>query len=113
MTVDREAIKARLEAATPGPWEWWGDELRANLDMDTPIVGEPMVGGCGEPEWDISAADANLIAHAPVDIAALLHELDLAEMCAKQLRDHVSGSSHLLDCDACRRSVEMWETGHA
>lgn len=112
MTVDKEAIKVRLEAATPGPWEWWGDELRAKLDLDSPIVGEPMVGGCGEPEWDVSAADADLIAHAPADIAALLAELELAETCAKQLRDHVRGGSSALDCDACSRAVEIWEVGN-
>src|SRR5579885_1842309 len=46
-----ERARALLAAATPGPWEWWGDELRALLELDAPIVGEPMVDGFGEPAW--------------------------------------------------------------
>lgn len=37
MSLDLEAIKARAEAATPGPWRW-----RGNTDTDDPrIVGGP------------------------------------------------------------------------
>jgi hypothetical protein len=60
-----EETVALLAAATPGPWSWTGNELRAESDGSTTVVGEPMVGGWGEPEWDISEADAALVAAAP------------------------------------------------
>lgn len=85
---DLDAIRARLEAATDGPWETGG-----------PYPGVSVIacidGGCGWPEPEppeyapVSIlsnaqtgephpqhlADANLIAHAPVDIERLLGEV--------------------------------------
>ncbi len=82
--LDLDSIKARCEAATPGPWRWWdASELRSLVfeddphldDLSAPIVGEPIMGGFGEPEWDISVADAEFIAHAREDVPALVAEV--------------------------------------
>lgn len=74
------AIRARLEAATPGPWPtsfgpcgsddgpWhhtaWGPMHEENED------------GNHEQASERAAADAEFIAHAPQDIADLLAEVD-------------------------------------
>lgn len=73
-----DEIAARLEAATPGPWEAYGTTVAA-------MTGPGECGGCSglpspahEPAclWsEVAGAgelDADLIAHAPADLAALL-----------------------------------------
>jgi hypothetical protein len=68
----REAeIRARLEAATPGPWEVraaLGTGLLHVSHADSE-VGRPPIAQFAE------AADAALIAHAPADLAWLLAEV--------------------------------------
>ena len=76
--LDLDAIKARLAAATPGPW--WsdsGDPLSTN--MAVAVIGgwqvqasRPFVGDRVTPAKD----DADLIAHAPTDLAALVAEVE-------------------------------------
>jgi hypothetical protein len=72
--VSRESIRARLAAATPGPW-------KASLE-----VAAAHVARLGQ--WEVSAPkfiggkvrqDATLIAHAPSDLAALLAVADAVE----------------------------------
>lgn len=65
-----DEIAGRLEAATPGPW---------TVDVQGPDwarVTTPSGGalGCGDAVGDASffTRDADLIAHAPADLAALL-----------------------------------------
>ena len=70
MTTDRlDQIEARIEAATPGPWEVFeGTALNGNStrgicqegDDETAIFEDRYIG----------AADAEFIAHAPTDLAA-------------------------------------------
>lgn len=64
---DLDAIRARLEATTPAPWE----------AHDTGIVLQPETDD--EEAEDIARAyrmdDADFIAHAPEDIRALLREV--------------------------------------
>ena len=73
--MDLQAIEARLEAATQGPW-----------DFDTiPETGESRVvvrSNTGDPMLDVSVAphgvraeDAEFIAYAPEDIRALIYEV--------------------------------------
>ncbi len=68
-------ISARLEAATPGPWPAFFDELttitpyeRALCKALGPLVSEPSQ----------AARDAELIAHAPSDLAFLTAALRVA-----------------------------------
>jgi ubiquinone biosynthesis protein UbiJ len=63
-------IRARLDAATPGPWDY--DHITRNVEADSRWLPDkrhvvaPMVGHF----------DGTLIAHAPADIAWLLDEVD-------------------------------------
>ena len=90
MAIDLEAIEARLEAATPGPWEERGndviapdiaditgfadvEEFKEIMDCDPlPRVVVSLFAAMGGENPD---ADAALIAHAPTDIAALIAEV--------------------------------------
>lgn len=66
-----QEIRARLDAATPGPWEWreWscGDEA---------ITGPDNTGFVVNVDETTPHADADLIAHAPADIAWLLEKVE-------------------------------------
>lgn len=74
LTPDHEKqIRARLNAATEGPWSVDGPSQCGPGDTLTVYPVED--GGAlayVQPSWD----DAELIAHAPTDLAALLAELD-------------------------------------
>lgn len=69
--TDLDAIKARLAAATPGPWRHLGQGYIVHPGTE--------YDGCGVPDRStripLRDADADLIAHAPDDLAALLAEL--------------------------------------
>jgi len=69
--AELEAIKARVEAATPGPWD------ASAPDED----GESIVGAPGEWwDWDHTTCehydDAVFIAHARTDVPALVAEVE-------------------------------------
>ena len=89
--MDLQAIEARLETATQGPW-----------DVETiPETGESRVvvrSNTGDPMLDVSVAthgvraeDAEFIAHAPEDIRALLDEV-------KAVRDAVARHPDVMEC---------------
>jgi hypothetical protein len=73
MTIDMDAIKARRDAATPGPWcadpiedddvDWF---VHAAREPDFPILVQR---ACGE-------ADAEFIAHARQDVDDLVAEVE-------------------------------------
>ncbi len=72
--ADLEQIKARLAAATPGPWEWDdADEPRWLMTSDEDIVGDCDVRGDG---------NAALIANAPADLAACVGRIETLERLA-------------------------------
>ena len=79
--IDLDAIKARLAAATPGPWRH-GPETDAKVgnvvDFGPPPTAPFAVLYCADTR-DARAQrlhDADLIAHAPTDIAALIAEVE-------------------------------------
>lgn len=78
MSADLNAIKARWAAATPGPWEVKVDYL----DTVTGEGGDPYISApLMEVVADVSDSDdanAEAIAHAPEDIAALIQALEEA-----------------------------------
>jgi len=91
-----EEIRARLEAATPGPWR----------KDATPGYFEPAVWigeGCVYPE---EQSDATFIAHAPQDIADLLEEVG-------RLRDFVAahGLADDCGCEICGEARAILEEG--
>lgn len=71
--LDLQLIKARLAAATPGPWKVEPAESAEGSFIATmgPIFIMP-------PTQHLAryADDADLIAHAPTDIAALVAEVE-------------------------------------
>ena len=67
-------IRARLEAATPGPWRVWHRAVdRTEHDDQLGLLGLD-IAGPPEPARGrfARAADAQLIAHAPADLRDLL-----------------------------------------
>jgi BMFP domain-containing protein YqiC len=85
MPLDLEAIRKRVEAATPGPWEW----VKRGLSMETYslFAGEDLVNYHGlnlinteEGEWDWNGeANRALLAHARQDIPDLLSRIEELE----------------------------------
>ncbi|PWJ22795.1 hypothetical protein ATK17_3964 [Branchiibius hedensis] len=92
--LDLDAVKARLAAATPGPWEWIGDSFddaepfvcthMTRWDEHGPDLvvaadhGKTVLRAEGA-DWSAMSgkhADGDLIANAPTDIAALVAEVE-------------------------------------
>ena len=71
MTDRLAEIRARLEAATPGPWEHWERPNCCVVHEEAGIKWEVVGGGRFE--------DHAFIAHAPEDIAWLLGEVERLE----------------------------------
>lgn len=74
--VDLDAIRARLDAITPGEWrsqydKVWNDRFLRVIVEDNPY-GFPAIITASIP----SVADAEFIAHAPSDIRALVAEVE-------------------------------------
>jgi hypothetical protein len=71
------AIRARLDAATPGPWDmWFGDPTWISVQIDGKTVAECRTHlnhqfSDGQNVWN-----ARLITHAPTDLRALLDEVE-------------------------------------
>lgn len=65
-----QEIRARLDAATPGPWKRDRHEI-LTVDVDDETGWETCIADAyGDP------ADADLIAHAPDDLRWLLDEVE-------------------------------------
>lgn len=78
-------IKARADAATPGPWEY--SECASEIwseSGDTVISGVDW-GGCA-----ISASDADFIAQARTDIPALVAEVERLNRELSRIRSNAS-----------------------
>ena len=69
------AIRARLAAATPGPWRWNNEAgwLEGGGDFAWCLLD------CSHPDDRPSPGDALLIAHAPADLEALCGEVERLE----------------------------------
>ena len=104
--LDLDAIEARAEAATPGPWM----EPRNGLGLGWTIFPKNSKG------WSIatcdSGTDADFIAHARTDIPNLLAALDELEAENKELKLDLAAAEHYTTddltsparlCVKCRR----------
>lgn len=69
--IDKQAIKARLDAATPGPWK--------HFVWDQEHLVRDGNGRCIVDAVGLSLPNANFIANAPTDIGALLAEIERLE----------------------------------
>lgn len=124
---DLEAIRGRLERATPGPWHWYspaddGQRLQTSRGNDEPCdyYCIPASGGrrTNRPHahfvpdavilssWgdhgagssvEVTEPDADLIAHAPADISALLAHIDRQQAEIDGLREQVERYRDLID----------------
>jgi hypothetical protein len=73
------AMKARLDAATPGPWtslfegrdHWGGDSFIQTATQDIYLSAEDYAGGGGH-----FCADLDFIAHARQDMPRLIAEIE-------------------------------------
>jgi hypothetical protein len=77
-------IKARLAAATPGPWR-----VAHHGAWEVEAPPNQLVADCGTV--DHAKADANLIAHAPADIRWCLDRIAKLERAAEQVVDAWTG----------------------
>lgn len=103
MTNERLAvIKARAEAATPGPWE--RNHLAGRPEREV-FAGNDLIGDFGVGGWeDDKGADrvesnANFIANARQDIPELIAEVE-------RLREHIASLEHAYK-DSRERIREM------
>lgn len=93
---DLDAIEARANAATEGPWEAVCDSSRPDVLTENRKGGYFDAGHLfGLDKYDNNDADAEFIAHARTDIPALLTELRRSER-----------APHLIVCNYPRGRVE-------
>ena len=86
MTLNETHIRELLDASTPGPWEWWGNELDGPMDsvLDIQVeCGEYCAGGMAKLDATPNLEyDQKLIALAPELAAEVIR---LREALEKQL----------------------------
>ena len=75
MSIDIEAISARVEAITPGRWEVKTNRHRECSGEEWGWIDGPTENWCWTDKRKYSRADADFIAHAPETIKALLAEV--------------------------------------
>lgn len=91
-SLDLEPIEARLNAATPGPWWLLNEYTEPHQDGDEwhiyARVGNRVPRVVDNTEDQLTWPDAEFIAHAPTDVAALIAEV-------RRLRDEMEGAANL------------------
>lgn len=75
------AVKARLAAATPGPWEAPNSYKRPLIMSGSTAVISHDCGTLGveSPGWPVTDSDAALIASAPSDLALAVRLIEAVE----------------------------------
>lgn len=114
MTDRLDEIRKRLEAAPPWPWTWRGKSDSLHQPPAPPHENYPFGARILQPTYEydagagieMSESVANLIAHAPQDIAYLLAEVerlsDLLQACAE-------GKSHALaEVERLQGKLHKW-----
>lgn len=95
--LDLDAIEARANAATPGPWFNDSHEIYAGENTDIPAMSEWIGETCDPRRPDHGAANAEFVAAARTDVPALVAEI-------RRLT---------ADVDMWRRTVTRTEQGRA
>ena len=110
--MSAEHIRARLAAATPGPWDSVQDTYRSvpmhrigSESTGSDVAQVVLFGGH-------DAADAEFIANAPTDIAKLLAALDAVEALAADWSVDAMKAEHYVDhghgnAEGVREAVEL------
>lgn len=81
----RQAIRARADAATPGPWGWYNDKAGIYAHGD-----DVFAVGLGGYEDIFSDEDADFIANAREDVPALLAENEELNNRIQELNTHIA-----------------------
>ena len=97
MSADRLAeIKARADAATPGPWQWREDEPASLVHVTDPRMHPWNI--LKAPDWGPTLADAAFIAAAREDVPWLL-----------DLVDSLTAERDALAAQVARESEKVWK----
>lgn len=87
--IDLDAIRARAEAATRGPWEWdLGEDGKPRRARAALLSFSDHIFWCSALGWPTDA-DAEFISHARTDVPALIAEVE-------RLRTAVAGIEEAL-----------------
>jgi hypothetical protein len=93
-----DAIAARLEAATPGPWEPYRTR---GWDHDNYVVRPDGQGVAMQYALVWAPGDADFIAHAPADLAAMHAALEaVLDANDRYMRGEISGTALSIDIHA-------------
>lgn len=106
--VDLEAIRARADAATPGPWRLGGPAMTSEVWADRDSAGWDAFYVAQttrrlNPATDQSEADAEFIAAARADVPALLAEVTRLTTELAEARKLLSDAADVMDAD------DRWE----
>jgi hypothetical protein len=93
-----QAIRERLEKATPGPWEARQNECVSGWFFDVGVA-EGNRHGIAPIYRMLEQANAELIAHAPTDLSDLLSAYEAAQREIAELKDN--HAFYCANCGAC------------
>lgn len=103
--AELEAIEARANAATPGPW-FDIDQFEEDYPVEIALTNDPGKYGHEQKRSEFTDADRDFIAHARTDIPTLVAEV--RRLRAENTRQHAI----LGTCQACAHTVDNhWEDG--
>jgi hypothetical protein len=117
-TTSLTAIRARLDAATPGPWELWYGELDwVSVGIDGDTVAECRTHINHQFSGWQNLRNATFIANVPTDLRALLDEVERLtkreDVLVKAGLDLMVANKDLtVERDAaCQRTAEAFQRG--
>ena len=98
-----DAIAARAESATPGPWTLYKVDGRPErLGIDDPEEGSIFVDNSYGLTYAVNPADARLTAHARTDIPALVAALRAVLAVCDEIEPNTFGDSLIAADDIIR-----------
>ena len=117
MTLDLDPIRARLAAATPGPWEY---RPFTEIDPDGAFdLAHVVADDPDDPAGDqvsvcasIMRPDADLIANAPTDMAALVAEVERLRVAVWRVREVHSLQVSSVWGEVCEECVDAYTERH-
>lgn len=89
--MSTESLRARLDAATPGPWTVVGDDPAVSIGLEMAWVKGPYnetTDRHAEVTDYIEQVDADLIAHAPTDLRGALDVIEAAKDLALAIEEY-------------------------
>lgn len=109
--IDIDAIRARAEAATLGPWFQGREGHRYESERDVYSHREPEVNESHDIASSVwSSADAEFIAHAREDVPALLDEVE--RLRTERDAHRTMKDTYRIERDEARLSLMLNEEGY-